>query len=430
MDGYANGSTRTKARAPQLTPASRARLLHVAYGVATCAVFIFFLFAFGRHNVAGLSTAASWDAAVETGNTMIAIIGPIVAGKAAWDISALRKGQVFQYPNVRSHWQIFGRALMPIMAWGMTCMAVIQVVCARYARDSFRIADAVVLLTAALMVVGLALFGAMCGMVLQRLWATAATIVIVFFGLLFPSAVQPMWLRHLNGYEDAMGIPNTMLSIRAVCAPVLVYIALIICCITVLGMTAQRSAHAMNYSIRRLVVAFAASVALVVIAVLLALPFGSAPVVARDTSTICAQSGSTKVCVWPEHEEYLPQLVDDVHKFDETLSAAGITVPVMVSERIPDKATMTISVNDLSAADESGRQRILLDAYTDFAPSEIDGCSISETLPAYQQAIETLNERLQAMKNGAEPASMSGDASSISRAISDARAECQAHAAS
>lgn len=136
------------------------------------------------------------------------------------------------------------------------------------------------------------------------------------------------------------------------------------------------------------------------------------------------------MCVWPEHEEYLPQLVDDVHKFDETLSAAGITVPVMVSERIPDKATMTISVNDLSAADESGRQRILLDAYTDFAPSEIDGCSISETLPAYQQAIETLNERLQAMKNGAEPASMSGDASSISRAISDARAECQAHAAS
>lgn len=58
--------------------------------------------------------------------------------KAAWDLSAVRKGQVFQYPNAHSHWGI-GRELLPTMVWGMACMAVMQGLCARYAPRCSRI---------------------------------------------------------------------------------------------------------------------------------------------------------------------------------------------------------------------------------------------------------------------------------------------------
>lgn len=421
-----NGLVNNPARLHAQSPLSRTSVRHITYGTATLAVFLFFVLAFGRQNMDGVRAASSWDVAVETGNTMIALVGPMVAGKAAWDLSALRKGQVFQYPNAHSHWRVIGRELLPTMVWGMACMAIMQGLCTRYARDSFRVADAIVLLTAALMVVGLTLFGAVCGMVLPRLWATAVTVVVVFFGLLFPSAVQPMWIRHLNGYEDALGVPNTMLSVRAVCAPVLTYTALAVLCIAVLEVAAQRAMGRMGAVARRLVPSFTASMALMAAAVALVLPFGAAPVSARDTSTVCERSGSTKVCVWPEHEWYLPNVVDDVRAFNASLSAAGIAVPGLVSERIPDKAMMTISVKDLSGADEAGRRRMLLDAYTDFAPTEIDGCGITETLPAYQWAVGALDKRLSAVEEGTGPAFAPQDAARISRAISDARAECRA----
>ena len=70
------------------------------------------------------------------------------------------------------------------------------------------------------------------------------------------------------------------------------------------------------------------------------------------------------------------------------------------------------------------RWRMLLDAYTDFAPTEIDGCGITETLPAYQWAVGALDRRLSTVEEGAGPAFAPQDAARISRAISDARAEC------
>ncbi|MGO4959539.1 hypothetical protein [Bifidobacterium pseudolongum] len=71
---------------------------------------------------------------------------------------------------------------------------------------------------------------------------------------------------------------------------------------------------------------------------------------------------------------------------------------------------------------------MLLDAYTDFAPTEIDGCGITETLPAYQWAVGALDRRLSTVEEGAGPAFAPQDAARISRAISDARAECRAQA--
>ncbi len=67
------------------------------------------------------------------------------------------------------------------------------------------------------------------------------------------------------------------------------------------------------------------------------------------------------------------------------------------------------------------RWRMLLDAYTDFAPTEIDGCGITETLPAYQWAVGALDRRLSTVEEGAGPAFAPQDAARISRAISDAR---------
>lgn len=47
-----------------------------------------------------------------------------------------------------------------------------------------------------------------------------------------------------------------------------------------------------------------------------------------------------------------------------------------------------------------------MDAYTDFAPTEIDGCGITETLPAYQWVVGALDRRLSTVEEGAGPASL------------------------
>lgn len=411
-------------------------LLKALYGIGTLGAFLFFLLAFGKQNLSGMRQSASWDSSTQIANTMIAIIGPSVAAKSAWDLSTLRGGGVFEYPNVRSHSRIIVHTLLPTALWGMVCMLLTQALCAPYAQDSLHPCHVVVMATGPLMVTACALFGMACSVVLPRVWSTSVALVLVFLWLLFPSAMEPMWLRHLTGYEDAVGMPGTMLSMRGILAPVLFCIAIALGCIALTGVAVARFGNS-AVSIRWLLPLPLGSLIALGTAISFALPFGMAPVVARNTETVCRRQEATTTCVWPEHERYLPELMHEVHDLNGVLERNGIPVPAMVSERLTDRAALTVSVRDVIHAQSNDRRSMLLSAYLDYSAGVIDGCGITETLPEYEMAVSVIAQRL-----GADPmrvpqgesadavpkANRGEDLGWTRKAIDAARAECLANA--
>lgn len=396
--------------------------LRTLSSIVTLAAFLFFFLAFGTQNLSGMKELASWDASTETANTMIAVVGPLAAGVSAWRVASLRAGDVFRYPNVHSVPHIIWHALAPVICWGTACIMAMQLFCALFAKDAFRDTHLMVMATGLLLVCSCACFGSACAMLLSPLWAAGAAIVIVFLWLLFPSAIEPMWIRHLTGYEDAVGMPGTMLSMRGVTAPILFCCAVILASISVTIAVVKARSNDSPFCAPLAASAIGAVITLG-ISIILALPFGTAPVIVRDTDTVCEKIDATAVCVWPEHVQDLPILLDSVRTFNQTLASAGINAPKLVSEKLTDHADMVVNTPDLLNIAADDRQALLVSAYTDYSSGTLDGCGLSETWPTYDRAVSTFRQLLE-NSNTATNEQMDW----IHQAISDARAECRANA--
>ncbi|KOA53560.1 hypothetical protein BAAA27672_08380 [Bifidobacterium animalis subsp. animalis ATCC 27672] len=374
--------------------------------VITCGVlFLVNRQSYIMHAIAG----GYWDSLVTAANSAIVIVGPSVAFGASWDISALRQGCVFEYPHVRSSVRVLSRAVAPSLWAGLLGISLCWALLLPHGRSTFRASDAVVLCTGPVMVLGYACLGAALGLLLPVLFACPLSLIIAYIWIVFPSAMEPMWLRHLNGYEDGCCTPTTMLSLRGVSA------SLVFACgaVGVLSLILCGVVHRQRTRIGRTATVSSIAVAMCTVAVAgtLAAPFGNYPVQIRADSLVCAVRENLRVCVWPENADQIASVSVRAHELATELRSADYEVPRTVSESLLDEDAWLVNAERFSSLTES-EQRLILASGLTAIDRTVDGCSLDEGADSrYRAAAGWLEAKLQV---GAQLAPKLGSSGALS----------------
>jgi hypothetical protein len=268
-------------------------------------------------------TLLSWPAGYGVAATGAAtgtlpFIGAFVGGAAAWEGSRLRRGGVWGGPWPRSPLSVSVRATAaPVVAGWISFAAALLV--ALVTTRSFP-PDFGMLAVAGIDVLAYAAVGFAIGISGPSALAIPIGILLPFLWLAFVPAMNPVWLRHLNGmFRDCCTLAES-LSPRPVLASVALDVGFIAAAILLAlsGISPSRRIFGVVA-----VLAIASSVGVASVA-----GMGYAPVVARDPAALeCQSSQETSLCVWPEDATYAPQLQEWSGEVRAAWQAAALPLP-------------------------------------------------------------------------------------------------------
>lgn len=299
-----------------------------------------------------------WDSALLTGSSALLLVGPVAASVAAWDVGRLRRGGVLNAPVVRGRLVVVGRAVVPALALGVVgltvawALTVPGVVGAPGPRHALLVATPLVVLVGAVSV------GALAGATLPPWLASAACLVGGYIWFVYPPALEPLWLRHLTGYESGCCGSWTQVTLGGAVAPGVLAAGATAAVAVLVRRGSSWTGTGRRGPIRLLAaacwaVAAAAAAAMVV-------PLGPTPTEPRTTPTACRDGQRVRVCVWPEHVPQLPaltQATDDVHA---ALEKAGLTVPTVASESTADRTAWVFGVSASTEAADWTEQAVAI----------------------------------------------------------------------
>ncbi|MFK4224829.1 hypothetical protein [Streptomyces sp. NPDC019890] len=170
----------------------------------------------------------------------------------------------------------------------------------------------------AFMVCAYASLGYAVGWRLPGILAVPVVAVSAFLWLAYPVAMDPLWLRHLNGTSlgDCCGVDRT-LDPRALLAPTIVTLGLFLAVLVIVG---ERSV------MRRLLALVPVAVACAV-AVPMVMPMGYDPTRNRDVSALSCSSGTPRICLWPEQQQDASKFRSWLEEGTKRLKEAGVVLP-------------------------------------------------------------------------------------------------------
>jgi hypothetical protein len=188
--------------------------------------------------------------------------------------------------------------------------------------------ESTVVAIAAATIVGWAAVGGAAGWWLRAELAIPLVVVGSYLALVYPPALEPLWLRHLTGTLGECCLPDAALDPDVVRAMVL------------LPLGAAVASLCLVQASRRPVFA-AASVVVMACATALAVAMvddlGAEPVAPRSGRVVCA--GTPEVCVWPEQSGDLDRILGVVQRTAGRWASHGLAVPTRLSPRPSDLAS-------------------------------------------------------------------------------------------
>lgn len=322
-----------------------------------------------------------WASLVTSANSFILAICPIVAGCAAWDVASLRRGGIMAYPAVVSHPAVLSRAVAPAVVAGWVCLIGVWLFMLPAAWGLPSAADLVTLAAASLIVLAYGMFGMMMSVLLPVVFAVPTALFFSYCWMVLPSAMEPVWLRHLNGFEDGCCNASDALSLRAAIAPVVMAVGVMLTCALLVGASLRASVTGWRghdaVVVRRARGAAIAWCVSVAAAVALVFPFGVYPVVARATPTVCESRLGVTVCVWPEHRAFVQRLFRPAATLRKRLAEAGYDTPARLSESTVDRAAWLVSVDGIGSSDAETAENLLADLLT--YDTTQNGCEASDS---------------------------------------------------
>lgn len=267
-------------------------------------------------------------AVTSTALATLGFIVPIVAALGAWEGGRLRRADWWALPHVRPRAAIAAWALAPIVATGVA--AVSAGVLANLFAVDLLFPDPRPVAVAGVVLVAHALAGFSLGLAVPVVVAAPAALLTSFVWMVFLRAIEPIWLRHLNGgaLELCCG-RHEELAPAAVVGALTVALGLAASSITFL--TLRRSRR------RDLLVPLPLLIGLVVGSMMVS-SLGSQPTMARDRSALLCDSPSSSVtvCVWPEHVDRLQEVGSIAEKAARGWRAVGLQVPPTFAEGPPE----------------------------------------------------------------------------------------------
>ncbi len=268
-------------------------------------------------------------AVTSTALATLGFIVPIVAALGAWEGGRLRRSDWWALPHVRSRTAIAALALAPAVVAGVVAASA-GMLANLYAVDLL-LPDPRPVAVAVVVVVAHALAGFSLGLAVPVVVAAPVALLTSFVWMVFLRAIEPIWLRHLNG-----GALELCCGRHEELAPAAVVGAVVVA----LGLMGASIAFLTRYRFRRrdvLVPLVPLLVGLVAGSVIVS-GLGSQPTVARDQSNlVCAPpSSSVTVCVWPEHADRLQEVSSIAEKAAQGWRAVGLRVSPRFAEGLPE----------------------------------------------------------------------------------------------
>lgn len=261
------------------------------------------------------------------GTITMAFVAPICAALGAWEGSRFRRATWWELPHVRSRAVVAAWSVAPVILAGSVAVTVASML--QLTRSSLFVPDARVLAVTVVVISAHTFLGFAAGLWVSVVIAAPATLILSFLWMAFPAAIEPLWVRHLNGNLSTCCMLQQDLAPAAVAAASLVAAGMIVGALLLI--TQQRwSPVRGGISVAPLVIAFAAGSAI-------ASPLGADPVIARDASAlVCAKDASgVEVCVWPEHAGRLDEVRGIAARAVTAWDAAGIPTPRRFTELEP-----------------------------------------------------------------------------------------------
>ncbi|MFE0178039.1 hypothetical protein ACFWZ2_37590 [Streptomyces sp. NPDC059002] len=269
-----------------------------------------------------------WEAA--TAHTAVVSIIPLTlcATTGAWEAVRLRRsGLVDKGAAARSPLVVALSQLRTVWGVGILCVMVALACVAERAMGGPGGPDLRVLALLGLLVLTYTLVGYAVGWLLPWMLTVPAVAVATFLWLSYPVAVEPLWLRQLNGtnLNEGWSYERT-LDARALIAPGLVAAGLLLAApIVVLARTRIVRLTAV------LPVAITAAVAVPMV-----MPLEYDPTKSRETSALSCAGEPVQVCLWPEQSQDADKFRPWVEDAAVRLKKAGVKLPKTYSPAFAD----------------------------------------------------------------------------------------------
>jgi hypothetical protein len=248
----------------------------------------------------------------------LGLIGPIVAGLAAWEAARLRRGGVWHFPAARSRLVVAGWPI--VLTWAVGFAAVGAAVWTILLAKGFAVPDPRPLMVAGVVVAAHTLLGFAFGLSVSVVVAAPVAIATSLLWQVMPRAAQPLWTHLLTSQQlsTCCSAASDIGSV-AMIAPVLVALGIM-----------GASTVIMFRAASRVTVGFAVLVLAVGVAaggvVASTEPRGDAGVARDERHLVCAGS-EPEVCVWPEHASRLGEVAEIGRDAMAAWASVGLSVP-------------------------------------------------------------------------------------------------------
>ncbi|MFF9900782.1 hypothetical protein [Streptomyces longispororuber] len=259
-----------------------------------------------------------WEAATAQITTVGIIPVSLCAAAGAWEAARLKRSRLASGAAARTPFAVALSQLRVVWGVGAACVLWALVCVAGWATDGPRGPDLRVIGLLCLLLIAYTAVGYAAGWLFPGVLAVPAVAVATFLWLSYPVAVEPFWLRQLNGTNltECCAYDRT-LDHRALVAPALVATGLLVAAVVAVVARAWTVRLA---GLLPLVVA-------VLVAVPLVDPLGFDPTKDRDTSALTCTGASPEVCLWPEQAQDAEKFRTWVGQSSARLRKAGVATP-------------------------------------------------------------------------------------------------------
>lgn len=264
-------------------------------------------------------------AVTATAMATLGFVVPVCAALAAWEGGRLRRAEWWEPPHVRSRIAVVIWTVAPVVITGS--IAVGAGVLVNLLGAGILVPDPQPLALGLTIITAHSLAGFAVGVRLPLVVAAPVALLASFAWMVFLRAIEPLWLRHLNG-----GAIELCCGRHSDLAPAAFWGALVVA--IGLALTAGLLLARQSRSRAVLPMSFGPLAAALILGSVLVSGLGSEPTVARDRQhLVCStDGGDLVVCVWPEHVERLEEVTAIARSAVAGWSSAGLSVPSRVAE--------------------------------------------------------------------------------------------------
>ncbi|MFV2125278.1 hypothetical protein ACFHWS_12125 [Micromonospora sp. LOL_013] len=312
------------------------------------------------------ATPGYWTAAVAKANLMLFIVVPLCAVCAAWEGMRHRSGGIDTQTIARPMWTVVFVAVGPTLVMGLAGVVAAVLSTAPAAVGAPGGPHLGLVGVYLLVMVGYTVVGYGLGRWLPPALALPVSLGGSYIWLAYPAAVEPFWIRHLNGlsFEGCCAIDQQP-DARALLAAALFAVG--IGAGTLVALAGARPGHvggALSFT------------ALLVVAVTVAAPLGPSSGGPRAGAPQCVGQRPT-LCLWPEQETARDAIHPALASAYPRLAAVGVTLPETVTSQESNAADAVFIV--LPA--ESDPQTAVLSLVSSIVPDTVPACAAEGEWP-------------------------------------------------